>query len=48
MFDDWGVWGSLISLTIIVMFINSTRKPQRMRMFNKKVDYVHVRTIKRF
>ena len=46
MFDDWGVWGSLISLTIIVMFINSTRKPQR--IFNKKINYVHVRTVKRF
>ena len=46
MFDDWGVWGSLISLTIIVMFINSTRKMQR--IFNKKINYVHVRTVKRF
>ena len=46
MFYDWSFWGALISLCIIALFIQSLRKPQR--MFNKKIDYVHVRTIKRF
>jgi len=46
MFYDWSLWGSVIAGGIIVLFIQSLRTPQR--MFNKKIDHVHVRTIKRF
>ena len=28
MFYDWGIWGSVIVLGIIVMFTYSTQKPQ--------------------
>jgi len=46
MLYDWSLWGSVIALGIILMFIHSIRKPQR--MFDKKIDHVHVRTIKKF
>lgn len=47
MFDDWGLWwGSAIALGIIVLIIQTFRKPQR--MFSKKKKHVHVRTIKTF
>lgn len=44
MFDDWGLWGAVIALGIILLIIQSLRKPQR--MFNKKIKYVHVRAVK--
>ena len=43
---DWSLWGSVIALGIIALFIQSLRKPQR--MFNKKIEHIHVRTVKRF
>lgn len=46
MFYDWSFWGSVIAMGIIVLFIYSIRKPQR--MFNKNIEHVHVRTIKKF
>jgi len=46
MFYGWGLWGSLIALGVIVMFIHSIRKPQH--MFHKKMEHIHVRTVKKF
>jgi len=46
MFYDWSLWGAVIAVGIIVLFIQSLRKPQR--MFNKKIEHVVVRTVKRF
>jgi len=46
MLDDWSIWGSVISLGIIVMFAQSSQKSQY--TFNKKIKYVHVRSLKKF
>ncbi|MBC8015089.1 MAG: hypothetical protein H7X79_05025 [Sporomusaceae bacterium] len=43
---DWTIWGSILMLGAIAMAIYSARKPQR--MFTRKIDHLHVRTIKRF
>jgi len=44
MFDDWSIWGSVIAFGVIVLFAYSSQKPQY--TFNKKIDYVHVRSIR--
>jgi len=45
MFDDWSVWGSVIALGIIVIFVQTTQRPQF--SFNKKIKYVYVRGVKK-
>jgi len=44
MLGDWSILGSAIIFGIIIIFSYSTRRPQF--TFNKKIKYVHVRTIK--
>jgi len=46
MFYDWASWESVIAIGIIILFIYYIRRPQY--MFTKKVEYIHVRTIKKF
>ena len=46
MIYDWTVLGSIIMLGAIIIVIHSARKPQR--MFTRKIDHLHIRTIKRF
>ncbi|WP_378955967.1 hypothetical protein [Pelosinus sp. sgz500959] len=45
MFDDWSIWGSVISLGIIAKFVHSSQKPQY--ALSKKIKYVHVRSVKK-
>jgi len=46
MFEDWSIFGSVIAVGIIIIFAHSSQKPSY--AFNKKLKYVHVRSIKRF
>jgi len=46
MFDDWSIWGSIIALGVIMLFVHSGQKSQC--TFSKKIKYVHVRAIRKF
>lgn len=46
MFSDWSIWGSVIAFGVIGMFIRVSHKKQL--TFNKKIKYIHVRSMKKF